>query len=144
MLIWLVFLQWVLLKMKSQQKALFQGRDGKSLEQVILAQERRVRQLEQESQVHHRASAQIGALAKRSLHKTGLIRFNPFKDIGGDQSFSVAFLDDFNDGIVISSLYSRDGVRVYAKAISQGKSEKYPLTEEEEQAIKRASLEKVK
>jgi hypothetical protein len=65
----------------------------------------------------------------------GLVRFNPFQDIGGDQSFSLALLDGKNDGVTLSSLYSREGVRIYCKSIQQGQSPQYPLSKEEEQAV---------
>lgn len=69
-----------------------------------------------------------------SIQKIGLVRFNPFKEIGGDQSFSVALLDGNDSGIVITSLYTREGNRVYGKAIEKGLS-KYLLSEEENQAL---------
>lgn len=69
-----------------------------------------------------------------SIKKIGLVRFNPFKEIGGDQSFSVALLDDNDSGIVITSLYSREGNRVYGKSIKGGQSE-YLLSAEEKQAM---------
>lgn len=69
-----------------------------------------------------------------SIQKIGLVRFNPFKEIGGDQSFSVALLDGNDSGIVITSLYTREGNRVYGKPIEKGLS-KYLLSEEENQAL---------
>lgn len=72
--------------------------------------------------------------SKFSVQKIGIVRFNPFKEIGGDQSFSVALLDGNDSGIVITSLYSREGNRVYGKPIEAGSS-KYLLSEEEKQAI---------
>ena len=69
-----------------------------------------------------------------SIQKIGLVRFNPFKEIGGDQSFSVALLDSNNSGVVITSLYTREGNRVYGKPIEAGSS-KYLLSEEENQAL---------
>jgi hypothetical protein len=74
-----------------------------------------------------------------SLRRVGIVRFNPFEDMGGDQSFSLALLDDNGDGIVISSLFGRAGSRIFAKPIKNGRS-KYTLTDEEEQAIIQASL----
>ena len=58
--------------------------------------------------------------------------------MGGDQSFSVALLDGENSGVVISALHTREGNRVYAKPVEKGKAVKYPLTEEEQEAIKKA------
>ena len=72
-----------------------------------------------------------------SLQRIGVIRFNPFKESGGNQSFSIAFLDANNNGVVITSLYGRDDNRVFAKPIKDGKSE-YLLTEEEKRAIEKA------
>lgn len=85
-------------------------------------------------------SEELENLKKESLfyiRKVGMVRFNPFKDIGGDQSFSVALLDGKNDGIVITSLYSREENRVYGKPIKEGLSE-YALSAEEKEAIERA------
>lgn len=74
---------------------------------------------------------------KFNIQKIGTVRFNPFKEVGGNQSFSVALLDGNNDGIVITSLYTREGNRVYGKPIKNGKSE-YLLSEEEKKAIAKA------
>ncbi|PIQ05298.1 MAG: hypothetical protein COW72_02875, partial [Candidatus Nealsonbacteria bacterium CG18_big_fil_WC_8_21_14_2_50_37_10] len=69
-----------------------------------------------------------------SIQKIGLVRFNPFKEIGGNQSFSVALLDGNDSGIVVTSLYSREGNRVYGKPIEKGVSN-YLLSEEEKQVL---------
>ncbi len=72
-----------------------------------------------------------------ALRKMGLIRYNPFKDGGGDQSFSLALLEDYDNGFVLTSIYTNEGVRVFIKPVSKGES-KYQLSEEELQAIKKA------
>lgn len=74
---------------------------------------------------------------KFSIQKVGLVRFNPFSGVGGDQSFSIALLDGNNDGIIITSLYSREGNRVYGKPIKGGQS-KYQLSKEEQESIDKA------
>ena len=71
------------------------------------------------------------------IQKVGIVRFNPFREIGGDQSFAIALLDGQDNGIVLTSLYSREGNRVYAKPVERGKS-KYQLSEEEKKAIEKA------
>ncbi|MFC1789392.1 DUF4446 family protein [Patescibacteria group bacterium] len=68
------------------------------------------------------------------FQKFGFIRFNPFKEVGGDQSFSIALLDGGESGFVITSYYARGGNRVYGKPVKNGKSE-YALSEEEVKAI---------
>lgn len=72
------------------------------------------------------------------IQKVGLMRFNPFKDTGGDQSFILSLIDGNNTGIIISGLYSRSGTRWYAKKIVNGKSVEYELSDEEKQALKEA------
>lgn len=82
-------------------------------------------------------SSELEALKKESkfaIQKCGVVRFNPFKEVGSDQSFSVAFLDANDSGIVITSHYSREDNRVYGKPIKEGKSE-YILSDEEVKAI---------
>ncbi|PIS38993.1 MAG: hypothetical protein COT34_00880 [Candidatus Nealsonbacteria bacterium CG08_land_8_20_14_0_20_43_11] len=85
-------------------------------------------------------SSEIKKLQERSrsfVQKVGIVRFNPFSDVGGDQSFSIALLDENNDGVVITSLYSRNDNRVYAKPIKNSQSA-YLLSEEEKQALNKA------
>lgn len=72
-----------------------------------------------------------------SVQKVGLVRFNPFSEVGGDQSFSIALLDGNNDGLVVSSFYTREGSRVYGKPIKNGESQ-YALSREEMKAIAKA------
>jgi hypothetical protein len=72
-----------------------------------------------------------------AVQKVGIVRFNPFSGVGGDQSFSLALLDKNENGLVITSLFSREGNRVYAKPIKNSRSE-YLLSNEEKAAIERA------
>ena len=88
----------------------------------------------------NRVSADLEIIKKLqniSIQKVGMVRFNPFREVGGDQSFSLALLDKSNSGVVITSLYAREGNRVYGKPVKEGNSE-YPLSEEEEKAIEEA------
>jgi hypothetical protein len=77
-------------------------------------------------------------LSLNNLQKIGFIRFNPFTNTGGDQSFILAILNGHNDGFVISSLHSRDQTRTFAKPIKDGKGEKFELSKEEKLAIDKA------
>ena len=70
------------------------------------------------------------------IQKVGLHRFNPFKDTGGDQSFILSLVDKDDTGVIISGLYSRSGLRWYAKRVSNGKGVEHELSEEEKKAIK--------
>ena len=136
----------VLLKIRNLNKrarSFFSGKKAKDLEGIITNHNKEIKELDKEVQELFDISNRIHNLATNSLHKIGVIRFNPFKDIGGDQSFAIALLDGKNSGIIISSLHTREGTRIYTKPIIQGASKKYPLTEEEKQAIKIASPMKI-
>ena len=76
-------------------------------------------------------------ISEKTFQKIGVVRFNPFNNLGGNQSFAIALLDRQNNGFVISSLFIKEGSRVYAKLIKEGKSE-HSLSGEEQEALKRA------
>lgn len=80
------------------------------------------------------------ALKDGTLHlqKLGIVRFNPFSDTGGSQSFTLALLDGKDNGIVMTSLYARSGNRWYIKYIQAGKCQEMELSKEEQLAIKKA------
>ena len=90
------------------------------LEPGVESQDGRVRELEKTIQTN--------------IQKIGFIRFNPFQDTGGDNSFILILLDGINNGVMISSLYMRDGMRIYAKAIEQGRS-RHPMSQEEKKLL---------
>lgn len=69
------------------------------------------------------------------IQKVGLIRYNPFSDTGGNQSFVLALLDGEGTGVVITSLHSREATRVFAKPVKEGKESGYEFSKEEIQAI---------
>ena len=73
-----------------------------------------------------------------NIQKVGLVRFNPFSETGGNQSFSLALLDGEDSGFVITSLHSREITRTYAKEVSKSKQEGYELSVEEKRAVKSA------
>ena len=79
----------------------------------------------------------LSAAQGLSSQKISLVRFNPFGDTGGDQSFSLAVLDAHDSGYVLTSIHGRQGTRVYVKPIDFGDS-KYPLSDEERQALNQA------
>lgn len=69
--------------------------------------------------------------------KCGIYRYNAYKDTGSDLSFTLALLDENNDGVVLNGIYSRETSNIYAKPVSNGEST-YKMTDEEKEAIKRA------
>ncbi|MFA7664177.1 MAG: DUF4446 family protein [Clostridia bacterium] len=82
-------------------------------------------------------SLEIDKMQKESelyIQKAKLIRYNPFNEMGGDQSFTLALLNKSNDGIVITSIFNQEKSRVFGKELSKGKST-YCLSTEEESVI---------
>jgi len=137
----LIFGVSTMLKLKATQKnleVLFSGKKAVDLESILLGHSKDILAIDKEIQELFEISNKIHNLTQRSVHKVGIIRFNPFKDIGGDQSFALALLDGKDNGVTISSLHTREGTRIYSKPITKGESEKYTLTEEEKAAIKAA------
>lgn len=72
------------------------------------------------------------------IQRIELLRYNPYEDTGGDQSFSLVLLDEEGSGIVLTSLHARSGTRIFAKPVSEGRASKYQFSEEEETVIRRA------
>ncbi len=93
-----------------------------------------------------RLDKRIGNLETDALvftQRVELLRYNPYEDTGGDQSFSVALLDKMGNGVVVTSLHTRAGTRVFAKPVKSGKAEKYQFSSEEEQVVKKAIALKI-
>lgn len=130
----MIFFIW---KTNKRITGFFNGKNGKSIEKVLEYEMGKLRKSEEDIKNLALNMKWIEGISRKSVHKVGVIRFNPFRDIGGDQSFSIAMLDYSDSGVVVSSLHSGEGTRVYAKPIIKGSS-KYHLTEEEEEALKKA------
>jgi len=141
--VWNIFQTISLRKIKKKQTTLFQGKKGVDLEEIILKHQDAIIDLSKQTKRLFELSSELNTLSNASLNKVSMVRFNPFKNLGGNQSFSIAFLNSHLNGLVITSIYHEGGSRFYSKAITNGKSQKeFPLTEEEQQAIKIAIGEK--
>jgi hypothetical protein len=79
----------------------------------------------------------INSRLKTCIQYMGIVRYNTFEDVGGDLSYAIALLDEDKNGVVLNSLYYREGCYTYGKPIVAGESQ-YQLSNEEEEAIKKA------
>ncbi len=113
------------------------GSDQQSLEAVLGSHLERVRQVVRDVETVGARTSVIERDLQGSFGRVGLVRYNPFEDTGGNQSFALALLDGRGDGFVVSSLHSRTGTRIYAKAIAAGASDT-ALSEEESAALRQA------
>jgi hypothetical protein len=94
--------------------------------------------LEDEKMALEQQLSALQTSSKFAIQRIGTHRFNPFADGGGNFSFTLALLDSYNSGVVITSMHGREQNRIYAKQVIKGKAETQ-LTEEEEQAIASAN-----
>lgn len=138
----IVLLSWIVI-LHIKLKRMLRGKDAKNLEDTIVELGRRVDDFSEFRKELETYLGQVEKRLTRSIQGFGTIRFNPFKGTGsgGNQSFAVALLNEEGDGVVLSSLYSRDRVSVFAKPVKKNSSE-FELTNEEKEAIKNAFLEK--
>lgn len=137
--IWLLTLAAKLKKVRKQFRQLTNGTTRENLESIL---ERHLTLLESAKSEHQELSAQVGEmkdLLQSKKGNVGVVRFNAFDYEGSDLSFSIAVIDDFENGFVITGIYGRENSRIYAKPLEQGKS-KYHLTEEEMEAIAKAKI----
>ena len=137
--IWIALLSIFLVKSVSHYRRLTRGENikdlGKILERVLEKQDFELTKISQlEEKVDRFSKESLGHFTKRAL-----IRFNPFEETGGDQSFVIAFLDSFDNGLVISSLHSRSGTRVYAKEIQGAKPASHKFSKEEKETVEKAA-----
>jgi len=116
-------------------RGLTRGADNTSLESILGTHLERVYAVAREVDKLAARAAILEQVQRKAFQKIGLVRFNPFEDTGGNQSFALALLDHNGDGIVISSLHARAVTRIYGKAIAGGKSEA-ALSSEESEALK--------
>jgi hypothetical protein len=114
--------------------ALTQGVEGVDLEEVLDTHLETVVRVARELDEVQARTAILEGNARLHFSRLGLVRFNPFDDTGGNQSFALAMLDTNNDGFVVTSLHSRTGTRLYAKAVFGGEAES-SVGEEEAKAI---------
>jgi len=117
--------------------ALTRGSDERSLEAILEAHLTRVHQVVRELDEVEARTAILERDLKRAFSRVGLVRYNPFEDTGGNQSFALALLDEHGDGFVMSSLHTRNQTRVYAKGVKGGRPDS-AVSDEEAEALRAA------
>jgi hypothetical protein len=134
-LVFALIIQTILLSLRVGR--FLKGGDGKSLEGLIQKLNERTSKLESHAKETTLILKETDERLGRSIQGLSVKRFDPFAGAGGQQSFATAFLSENGNGVVISGIHARDGVRVYAKGIVNFDSER-ELSEEERGAIAEA------
>ena len=131
------FVLWMVIRKVEKRVKMIFGGSGETEEELKRNIVRRTAWLEAKAEELDKRVSPLESISRISVQKVGFLRFNPFQDTGGDNSFAISFLDHGNNGIVVSSFYTREGVRIYAKKIENGVS-KQPLSDEEKQVLTQA------
>ena len=125
-------------QLQSRLTGITRGAEGRSLEAILDAHLEKVHAVSRELDEVAARTAVLEGAQRQAFQRVGLVRYNPFEETGGNQSFALALLDADGDGWVLSSLHARSGTRVYAKAIRAGRAEA-GLSAEETDAIRQAT-----
>ena len=136
-LLWVLALSARLGRLLRQQRNLLRGAHPGNILDLL---ESAIKQGLQTRSELEQVLVRFGQLAdyhRLAFQRAGLVRFDAFDGVGGQQSFALALLDGNKDGVVLSSLFGREGARVYAKPVENGRST-YTLSQEERQAIEQA------
>lgn len=129
---------WIIITEK-RLKRFFLGKKAKDLEDTITILEQEIEKLNKAKDNIEKEITTINSKVKKSIRGLETIRFNPFPDQGSNQSFAIGMLNEEGNGLVMSSLYSRERMSVFAKPIKGGKSE-YELSAEEKEALNKAKV----
>lgn len=136
LLVIIILTAWII-RMELRLNKLLRGKDGRSLESSILQALNGVSELHQRKNDILAQVDQIDNRLKKSIRGIETMRFNPFGGVGGNQSFATALLDDEGNGVVLSSIYTREKVSVFAKPVVNYRSE-YELSDEERAVLERS------
>jgi hypothetical protein len=131
-----LLLIWVLIT-EHRIRKFFAGTKAKNLEDVMIQINKQMGDLKNTQLEINKHLVTVDKRLSKSIRNVESIRFNPFEDAGGNQSFALAFLNDEGDGVVMSSLYARDRMSVFAKKIVGGKSE-FELSNEEKVVLEKS------
>jgi Protein of unknown function (DUF4446) len=135
---WLVVLQRSESRLRRRLRRILSDNGSTGLDEVLAGQATGIEQLSTRVDALSALQRELESATERSLQKVGVVRFNPFQDSGGDQSFAIALLDQRGSGVVVSSLHGRAETRIFAKQVVNGRST-HSLSDEEQQAIREAT-----
>ena len=138
LLLWVIVLTVLLIRSLLHYNRLTNNISKKDLKTVLSQLLDKVELNEKEIAILNQELIKVKVNLKSTFQKIGFVRFNPFSQTGGDQSFCLALLDENDNGVVLSSLHSRETTRVYAKTIKSKNAENYELSKEELKAIQNA------
>ena len=128
-------------RLESKYRKLTRGVENNNLQELIESYMDKIDNTSNESKEIKNLYNDIHEKVDKCLQNISIIRYKAFEDVGSDLSFSIAMLDNNNDGVIITSIYGRDESTTYAKPIDKGIS-RYDLSDEEKYVLKDAVSKK--
>lgn len=125
-------------RIENKYRRLMKGTNNKNLEEILLE---RLNSIDEAKEISERALKECEKLEiklKDCIQKVAIMRYKAFENVGSDLSFSIAMLDDKNDGVILTGIYGRQESTTYAKPIDKGIS-RYDLSDEELYVLNEAS-----
>ena len=121
-------------KLKKKYSIFMQGKDAKSMEQDVIGLYEDNKFIKISVEKNKKDINELYRKIESSFQKMGIVKYDAFKQMGGQLSFSLALLDENDSGFIINSVHSTDGCYSYSKKIKNGQCE-ILLGEEEKQAL---------
>jgi len=122
------------LKLEKKWQRLFKETEEGNVDELLALLIKRTDILYKNTSNHDVLLADIEKRLKQAIKRTDIVRFNAWGDTTGAQSFAIALVDETGTGVIISTLYARDRMTVFAKKITTWESET-ELTEEEQTTL---------
>ena len=130
-----------LAKLKKRYSSMMEGFEGEKIEMMLANYRQKTDKAIGEIHFLQREILRMKDGANTYLQHISMLRYGTFYEKNSDISFSLALLDDNGDGVVISSIATREENRFYGKPVKEGKETNYRLTKEEQEAIALAMQE---
>ena len=124
-------------KLKKKYKMFMDGKNAKTLEESIMSRMDQIDYLISSNEKNAKNIEVIHKNLKSTFQKVGLVKYDAFQEMGGKLSFSLALLNEINDGFIINAMHSREGCYTYIKEIIDGNSI-IALADEETEALNMA------
>ncbi|MCX6791952.1 MAG: DUF4446 family protein [Candidatus Gottesmanbacteria bacterium] len=135
---WVVGLSVIVLRMVRHYNTLTGTTNRTALKDVLEVLLQTQKGLQSQTKDLYKTLDDVRKDGRLHIQRVGLVRFNPFSDTGGSQSFTLALLDGHDNGLVMTSLYARTGNRWYIKEVRSGKGKELVLSKEELTAVQKA------
>lgn len=139
LVVWLLVITVILLKAYSTYRTITEGIGGQDVAAILSQIKKHLKEIDGTLTKSQKQTDALETAIRTHIQKVGFVRYNPFGNTGGDQSFCLCLLDDLNSGILITSLHAREQTRLYTKEIVSGKPvDDSQLSKEEQTCLHKA------